>query len=330
MSDSDGKTKKSRGKVYWVKLSVQILIVAAIVWGIRRTIFGALEQIDDYPWSRADPNWFWWLVAAGVLYLLGLAPMGCFWYRALRVMGQTPKLGETMRAYYIGHLGKYVPGKALVVILRAGLLRSQRVDTGLAAASVFLETLTMMAVGAMLAAATIGIWFHEQTVLLWVAIGLAIAAGGPIVPGIFRRLARLARVGRSNPEVSKKLDAIDWPLMITGAVTMACGWLVMALSLWAVVRALGIEGVELQNDWPVFVASVTLAMVAGFLSLIPGGLGVRDLILFQIMVPFLARFVPEGEEQVAAMVAAVLLRLVWLVAELLISGVLYLTVGKQE
>ena len=36
----------------------------------------------------------------------------------------------------------------MVIVLRTGLIRSQRVDTRLAVASVFLETLTMMAVGA--------------------------------------------------------------------------------------------------------------------------------------------------------------------------------------
>ena len=43
--------------------------------------------------------------------------------RTLRVLGQSVSLPLALRAYYIGQLGKYVPGKALVVILRAGLVR---------------------------------------------------------------------------------------------------------------------------------------------------------------------------------------------------------------
>ena len=68
-------------------------------------------------WYNSGPGW---LAASGaVLYLLGAAvrrssgtaccgPWGRRW------------LAETLRAYYIGHLGKYVPGKAMVVILRTG------------------------------------------------------------------------------------------------------------------------------------------------------------------------------------------------------------------
>ena len=62
-------------------------------------------------------------------------------------------------------------------------------------------------------------------------------------------------------------------------------------------------------------ASVCLAVVAGFLSLIPGGLGVRELVLDELMAEPFGRTV--------ALVSAVLLRLVWLMTELAISGILY-------
>jgi len=56
-------------------------------------------------------------------------------------------------------------------------------------------------------------------------------------------------------------------------------------------------------------------MVAGFLSLIPGGAVVRELILAELMVPEFGSAV--------ALLSAVVLRLVWLLAELLISAILY-------
>ena len=86
----------------------------------------------------------WWLAASGGLYLLGTLCCGVFWHRTLRALGQPVSLPQALRAYYIGQLGKYVPGKAMVVILRAGLVRGQGSIPALAAVSVFLETLTMM------------------------------------------------------------------------------------------------------------------------------------------------------------------------------------------
>ena len=113
---------------------------------------------------------FWWLAASGGLYLLGTLFSGIFWHRVLRALGQNVGFWTALRAYYIGHLGKYVPGKAMVVILRAGLIRGQGVDTSLAVVSVFFETLTMMSVGALLAAAIVAVWFRGQTLLFWAAL----------------------------------------------------------------------------------------------------------------------------------------------------------------
>jgi len=314
----------------WIKHVVQFFVLAAVVWGVQRTLLQAIADLDEYPWSRFDAYWPWWLAASAALYLVGLLPMALYWRRALVVLGQRPGMLETARAYYVGHLGKYVPGKALVVILRAGMIRSQRVDTGLAAASVFFETLTMMAVGAALAAVMLAVFLRDGQGLLWLALGLGVLAGVPTWPPVFRRLARWAGVGRSDPALRERLQRIDFRLTLLGWLVMVVGWCFLALSMWAVLRAMGVQGVSLADHWPVYLAAVTLAMVAGFLSLLPGGLGVRDLILAQIMIPYLKSLPAAGSAVVAAYASAILLRLVWLAAELIISGVLYVGIRRKS
>ncbi len=58
------------------------------------------------------------------------------------------------------------------------------------------------------------------------------------------------------------------------------------------------------------------------MSLLPGGLGVRELVLNALMVP------EFGE--VKALISAVLLRLAWLVTELVVSIILYVGVRSRE
>ena len=48
--------------------------------------------------------------ASGALSLAAMFPSVLFWRRVLRVLGQNVGLLKAARAYYIGHLGKYVPG----------------------------------------------------------------------------------------------------------------------------------------------------------------------------------------------------------------------------
>ena len=129
-----------------LKLVLRVLILALVTWGIWKTVRQAQNEFaaHQFAWNQVD---LWWLCVAGVLYLAGLAPCWVFWHRTLWAMGQRPRWRESMRAHWIGHLGKYIPGKAMVVVLRTGLVYSDRVNRTVAATSVFIETLTMMAVG---------------------------------------------------------------------------------------------------------------------------------------------------------------------------------------
>ncbi|NQT37130.1 MAG: flippase-like domain-containing protein [Planctomycetes bacterium] len=304
----------------WLPRTAKLLIVLLLLGCVHHTLTEAWDQLGQYAWTVHAG----WLVVAGGLYLLGLLPSGLFWHHILRTLGQHARRGEALRAYYIGHLGKYVPGKAMVVVLRAGLVRSERVNAGVAAVSVFLETLTMMSVGAFLAAAIIAARYRDQTVLFAVAVGLMILAGLPTLPPVFRRLVRFAGIGKSDPETAHRIARLGYSTLAVGWFANCIGWTLLATSLWAVLQAMDIAQAELLQHLARYTAAVSLAMVAGFLSLIPGGAVVRELVLTQLMVPFFRVVSGPGTAEAAAVVSAVLLRLVWLVAELILSAILYI------
>ncbi len=304
MSPTRSNSKK------WLLGALKMVIVVVVLVAIRRTISTALAELGRHPW-HFDPLW---LLTAGGLYLLGLLWAGLFWVHVLRVLGQDAKLGEALRAYYIGHLGKYVPGKAMVIVIRTGLIRSRRVDTTVAAVSVFFETLTMMSVGAFVSAAVLAVSFRGQPLLFWLAVALMLTAGMPTLPPVFRRLARLAGVGKADPAAAEKIDRLGYATLAKGWLLMFLAWGLLGLSLWAVLRAMGMGESDPLGQLHVYTAAVALATVAGFLSLIPGGAAVREAVLAELLVPHLG--------EVVAVVSAVLLRLVWLISELILSGVL--------
>ncbi len=292
------------------------MVIALVAWGVWYTLQKGLRSLreEEFSWSDLAQLKVGWLLAAGGIYLLGLAPACWYWRQVLRALGQNPKLGPLVRAYFIGHLGKYVPGKAMVVVLRTGLIRGPGVDATTAAVSVFIETLTMMAVGAAFAAVLLATLYREQLGLLTLGVAMAVGAGVPTLPPIFRRLVMILQVKRLNPQIETALGGLDWRLTLAGWVGLGLGWCLLGLSLAAVLQSL--PGVSIvASDAPLITATVALAMVAGFLSLIPGGLGVREL----VVIPLLAPVYGDG----AAIVSAVLLRLIWLLAELAASGILY-------
>lgn len=297
----------------WVSLAVMLAIVALLAWGVRRTFAQAYAELREHPLHFHLP----WLVAAGGLYLCAMLPAALFWRRVMRLMGQPVGLFAALRAYYIGQLGKYVPGKALVVVLRAGLVRGPGVSGAVAAVCVFVETLTTMASGSFMAAALIALNYRHHLLYAAVAVAFMLAAGLPTLPPVFKRLVRLTRIGRANAEAASQLERIHYGTLLVGWISTAVGWCIMGLSLTAVLRGMG----QTSPGWiaaePLTTMAVCISVVAGFMSVVfPGGLGVRDVVMAELIRPEL------GSE--VAVASAIVLRLVWLVAELTAAGVAYL------
>jgi uncharacterized membrane protein YbhN (UPF0104 family) len=320
--DETPAPKKSARK--WLFLAAKLLIIGAVIWGIRGTLLDGIDQL-----SQADFELNWtWLVVSAVVYIFANLPCGWFWWFSMHSLGQRTPFSTAFCAYVIGHLGKYVPGKALVVIMRAAFVKSETTDAGVAAACVFLETLTMMASGAAFAAIVLAFNFAEHWQISLLAVGLAIVTFGPTLPPIFRYVVRRLGVGKRDPEIDIKLRGLTARVVIIGWFTTLASWGLYGVSLWAVLTGIGIDTFTLAESIIALTATSALAVVAGFVSLIPGGFGVRDAVLIEMLRPFLAA-ADVGSVEAAALSTAVLLRLVWLVAELVAAALFYVA-GRRK
>ena len=315
---------------HFTRSAMRILIRGAILglvsWGIYLTVSDAWAALSGemIPW-QPDPVW---LVVAAMFYLLGMLPMALFWHRSLLALGCHPRLFETLRAYCIGSLGKYVPGKAMVVVLRTRLLMSARTGGTATTVSVFLETLTMMAVGAFLALSIFLIWLNDHIqqypFLIPLAVALLIAAGLPTCPGIFKKIVLQLGTARIDGDMVNRLGGIRWALMRNGWILMFLGWCCFAGSLWSIVRGIGLDHAISVAAWPYCVAAITMAIVAGFLSLIPGGAGVREYLISVILGHFyFAAVLDLPFSEATALVVAVVLRLLWLAVEFGLALIFY-------
>jgi uncharacterized membrane protein YbhN (UPF0104 family) len=164
-----------------ILLTKWLIALAVVVFIVRSFLSArrALAQDPTFSLTEMNPTW---LCLAGLFYFLGLLPMGFYWHYLVVQLGQRPRVIDTVRAYFMGHLGKYVPGKAIAVVLRTAFLRGPHVNGTVAAVSVFIETFTMMSVGAALATALIAWQFSEHVYLLLLGFVLMVSAGIPTWP----------------------------------------------------------------------------------------------------------------------------------------------------
>jgi uncharacterized membrane protein YbhN (UPF0104 family) len=284
------------------------------------------DKLRSLQAERIIPQNFSWLgIACGTCsYGVALIVSAMFWWNCLRAFHQPATIPVTIAAHVLGQIGKYIPGKAMVIVMRtAATARHDGVAKIPAVLSVFVETLTMMACGAAVA----GVAALAIPAPTWVRLGafaFGCCAAIPTIPPLFRPI--LARVASTRFLRDSHLTSHDysWRLMVHGWLWMLLVWLLIAISFWFIVRAtpgahtniIGFSGFATTT------ATISLAMIAGFVSFVPGGAGVRELVITGILAPVAG----AGP----AMVAAILARLVFLLVECLASSLAWLYLHRTD
>lgn len=277
----------------------------------------ALEQAAGDFW-RASPSG---LLLASVLYALGMLPAAFFWRRCLVALGQVTESGarpgiDVLWAYAYGNLGKYFPGKAMVIVLRLGALAKYGIQRTATSVTIFMETLTMMSVGGALAAICLIVLDIDWRLTL-LAVGLLVATFIPTAPPVLRYLLPRLQRGVDAETLRTWTDRISLRLLVEGWALLTLTWLAFGLSLLVVLKSLPSTAFG-DSSWSVILLSslgaCALAVVLGFVSLIPGGAGVREAVLSAVLTPVVG--------PVVALCAALWVRVVWLATELFLVGLL--------
>jgi uncharacterized membrane protein YbhN (UPF0104 family) len=302
-----------------LKITLAALVIAAVGRQVVR-VWGEFSRRGD----RLDLD-SGWLIAAVLLYVAGLVPFGYFYARVVASSPTPIPTGPAVRAYLLSHLGKYVPGKALVVVMRAGLSAVHGARAATAAFATLYETLVMMAVGGWIAALgfamspartvqiPLGSWGTLPAPLPWLGAAAGLGFSVLVVSQVFTRLVRLVSLPFPNvgPDA---LPGLSGRLLMLGLMWATLGWILLGLSQVAVLRGMGLATLP-PSSIPAVIAAVALATVAGFaVPISPGGLGVREWVLWTSLGALIDRD--------RAVLAALGLRLVWLVGELVAAAVL--------
>lgn len=269
-----------------------------------------------------------WLVLSGVVYLAAWLPSVWVWRELMHSLGETVSFADTARAYYCGHLGKYVPGKVLVPVIRGKMMQERGAHFVPAALTAIYETLLMMGAGLAIGLALLPTtgwpkWLSEMVshdAIPPIVVGVGCILLLPVISKLLTVIAlrtapaEFREAGRSM-RISKRLIAISLAAFVLT-------WVFQGLSLGLTLRATG--DAFNWSHWPVWTGATSISTSVGFLLLFaPGGVGVREGLLMEVL-----RFQPDITEK-QAIAAAVLTRLVSLFAEIAAAVVLYYLVRPK-
>lgn len=212
-----------------------------------------------------------WLIASAFTAAAGMSWVGASWSTCIHALGRRVGRAHVLYWYFVGQLGKYVPGGIWPMVGRAEMATRGGVPRAVAYNSVALSmTVTYLA-----AAAVITVLIplgsspsHDLRAVWWLAIMVPV---GVIVlhPTVLGRILRFAErlLGDGGmPQIptysmSLKLIALHTP-----------AWLMIGTATWMATKAIEPSAPFLQ-----ITAAGVLSWLVGFLALpVPGGLGVRE------------------------------------------------------
>ena len=220
------------------------------------------------------------------------------WRATLAGLGTDVPLGRSARIYFVGQLGKYVPGSVWPVLAQMELGAAYGLSRPVVAASALLAlaiavpvalTVGLLAVPGLLAAD------GSAYLLLFLALPVAVLVlSPPVLNPLLDRALRLAR----RPALPQRISGAA-VLRVAGFAAGA--HLLLGAQAWLLARDLGAEGLRVL---PLAVGAFALASVAGLLALpVPAGAGVREAVLVVALSPVL----PVGSALLLALVSRVLL-----------------------
>lgn len=281
----------SRALVWrWVQYLTILVVVVAVGW----TFWQGWRDLQ-----RQDVDWgalrWAWLAPAFALTILGTIPGWLFWHSLLKRFGLPISLRDSFRAFYLSQLGKYVPGKVMVLAIRTSIaskvLQASPNEQPnafqpwlIVSAAAVVETLMFIAVGSGVGVVCGASLLTDQN---WV-LGLGAVLGAGILfmmlPPVLRFwIVRLPLI-KAPKEREWLASRWTWSLFVGGSWSFVLGWGLLGGGLLSLTMLLPENSTSLA-DLPRTVAGVSLSTVIGFMSLVPGGLGVREIVLFPILRP---------------------------------------------
>lgn len=248
-----------------------------------------------------------YVLAALVSVLASLWLAMLSWRAMLRGLGQEVPVGAAAKIFFVGQLGKYVPGSVWPVLAQMelgaayGLSRKAIGTASLLALGIAVPV--ALAVGLLAVPALLSADGWAYLLLFLVLPVAALLLSPPVLNPLLDRALRLAR----RQPLPQRLTGAT---VVRVALYAAGGHLLLGLQAYLLARDLGASGALLL---PLAVGAFALASSAGVLALpVPAGAGVREAVLVVSLTPVL----PIGQSLVLALVS----RAVLTVGDLLVAG----------
>ena len=256
------------------------------------------------------------VAAAWALVLAGIYATFRSWRAVLADLGGRLPHAGAMRVFYLGQLGKYLPGTVWPAVTQMRLGRDYRVPPRASGAAFAVFMLMLIGTGLLVGVPVTPLLGQDAADgYRWLALVLPAFALALAPPVLNRAVALSLRVARRPP--------LPAPLS-SGGILRAAGWAVVSwlcygVQVYLLASRLGAEGGALL--WLQCTGAFAAAFVSGpLLLVVPAGTGVREAALLLLL--------GAAVTAPVAAVIAVVSRLLFVAGDLAWSGVAVVAAGR--
>lgn len=211
-----------------------------------------------------------WIAAGLVLAVLGMASIGWTWPDVFALLGvSVPRLRAT-GWYFVGELGKYLPGGVWPVLGRGEMARRGGIPRSPAYASVALSLVLLYLAAMVVAVVLLPFALGDEGVGPWAAVLLLLPLGLlALHPVVLRPVVALARRATGRELL---ITIPRWRHSVGVVLRYVPTWVFIGASTTAVAK-----GIAPDASIPQLMFATVLSWIAGFVVIFaPGGAGVRE------------------------------------------------------
>ena len=256
----------------------QTLVAAAVLYFLVDHFIAVWRKAQD---QQVEWSFRWEFIVAS--FILTWAMYGVLiwgWRTVLLGWRHWLRIVDAARIWTISNLGTYIPGGVWAIAGMAVMAQQRGVPGTAATGSAIVMQLVSLATGVILAISLVGTPILERALGDWGMIGgIAIATGTLVCavaltsPSLTRRISFLLR----RPDLIQPVE----PGALAGALfANLTAWAGYGIALQLL--ALGtLRGVDLS--WSVATGAFAASYVAGYVSFLPGGLGMREVVMAVVL-----------------------------------------------
>jgi glycosyltransferase 2 family protein len=293
---------------------LRVAVAALFLTVIAVVLAGQWQEVRPLLGRLSVPS----VLAAMAAVLAGIWATFLSWRAALTDLGPSLHLTGGMRVFFLGQLGKYLPGSIWPAVTQMRLGRDYQVPQRASGAAVVVFMLMVVGTGLLVGLPVIpllgpGAGDEYHWLVLVLPLAMVVAA-----PPVLNRLIALALRAARRPPLPAPLSF--------GGILQVAGWSIVAWVLYGVqvfvlARQLGADG-----GWLLLLqctGAFAIAFASGpLLLVVPAGAGVREAALLLLLGPTITA--PR------AAVVAVVSRLLFIVGDLVWAGVAVLAARRRR